>query len=84
MLDWASEVLLPARADTVIPSPAELRRLGACDERKLAATLARGDFLALLAWTGVLEPRPSEVPFLIEVLDAMEADVGGREFAFGG
>jgi hypothetical protein len=27
---------------------------------------------------------PSEVLFLIDVLDAIEAEVGGREFTFGG
>lgn len=81
-LDWASDILLPALAEMVMPSPAELSKLGVCDERKLAATLALGDFLVLDAFR-MLEP-PSEVLFLIDVVDAIEADVGGPEFAFGG
>ncbi len=74
---------LPARAEMVMPSPAELSRLGVCEERKLAATLARGDFRVRFDVTWMLE-FPSEVRFLIEVVDAIEAEVGGREFALGG
>ena len=83
MLDWASEVLLPDLAETVMPSPAELSRLGVWDVRKLAAALFLGDFLDLMDVACMLFP-PSEVLFLVEVLDAMEAAVGGRELTLGG
>lgn len=82
-LDCASEILFPALADTVIPSPAEFSKLGVCDERKLVATLARGDFLVLVGAPCMLIP-PSEVLFLVDVVEAIDAAVGGREFAFGG
>ena len=49
----------------------------------LAATLALGDFLALPE-AAYREPVPSEIRFFVEVVDAMEADVGGREATFGG
>ena len=83
MLDCASDVLLLYLAETVIPSPAEFNRLGVCDERKLAAALFLGDFLDFREGACMLFP-PSEVLFLVDVLDAMEAEVGGREPNIGG
>ena len=84
MLDCASDILFPALTEIDIPSPDELSKLGVCDERKLAATLALGDFLVLPETAYMLEAVPSDVRFFVDVVEAIEADVGGREGAFGG